>query len=101
MRNTAPPLRHVHMNDPSYVPLPSRRPGSPLVEAVWSRIAAKTVTHNRRVDEFHSAGLAERDLANMRMAFAAGLYAASAALNAEGATSLELSEAAERIESAP
>jgi len=98
LRLSPPPLRLIRASDPDYVPPPSRRPGSRLVETVWQRIADKATTHDRQRDEFFSASIAERDLANMKAAFVAGLYAASAALNAEDATSLELSEAAQRIE---
>lgn len=100
-RLAPPPLRLFRVSDPDCPPPPRRIPGSPLIEATWQRIAQKTLTPDRRVNEFHSASIAERDVENMRQAFVAGVYAASAALNAEGATSLELSEAAQRIEAAP
>lgn len=98
MRNHPAPLKLTRITDPDYSAPRPRTIGSPIIESTWSRIAANLASHDRRRNEFHSELVCARDLANMRSAFAAGVYAASAALNMEDATSMELSEAAERVE---
>lgn len=65
-------------------PLYTRRPGSAVIDATWARLEKEAIACG--------------GVSNMRMAYVAALYAASAAINVEGADAYALSQAAEKLE---
>lgn len=62
---------------------------SGIIEETWARLEREATAR----------GIGEHQISNMKMAYAAALYGASAAMTIERAGAQELSEAAFRIES--